>query len=52
MTIKALRLEQERAEVEVRLWCRSLCGVYVTYEAVDANGSWIITRPVGPIAMS
>ena len=52
VTVEALRLEQERAEIELHLWCGSLCGIYLTYEAVEVDGTWIITGPIGPITMS
>ena len=50
--IEAQRLEQERPEIELHLWCGSLCGIYLTYEAVEVDGTWIITGPIGPITMS
>ena len=35
LTIDALHLEPGRAEVELQLWCGSLCGVFLTYEVVE-----------------
>lgn len=52
LVIDALRLEPRRAEVELHLWCGSLCAVFVTYEVVQEGGEWFVTGPVGPIAMS
>ena len=52
ITIDALRLQSGRGEVELRLWCGSLCAVFLTYEAVLEGGEWTITGTVGPIAMS
>ena len=52
ISIADIRLDDSSAEVELRLWCGSLCGVFVTYEAVLEAGEWSIVGPVGPIAMS
>ena len=52
ITIVALRLGATEAEVELHLWCGSLCGVYLTYAAEQVDGQWVITGIVGPIAMS
>lgn len=52
LTVGTLRLEDGRAEVDMQLWCGSLCGVYLTYEAVQTDGAWTITGPIGPIAVS
>ena len=52
ITIDALRLGATQAEVELHLWCGSLCGVYLTYAAEQVDGRWVITGIVGPIAMS
>ena len=52
LTIDALHLETGRAEVELQLWCGSLCAIYLTYEVVETNGVWTVTGPIGPIAMS
>ncbi len=48
----ALHLGAAQAEVELHLWCGSLCGVYLTYAAEQVDGQWVITGIVGPIAMS
>ena len=47
-----LRLETGRAEIDLHLWCGSLCGIFLTYEVIQEDGGWIITGPIGPIAMS
>ena len=53
VTVSAIRLEDGRAEVQMELWCGSLCGVYLTYEVVQVtDGTWEVTGPVGPIAIS
>lgn len=52
ITIDALQLGAAQAEVELHLWCGSLCGVYLTYTAEQVDGKWVITGIVGPIAMS
>ena len=50
--IERVELLDDRAEIELRLWCGSLCGVFLTYEAVPADSGWEITGVAGPIAMS
>jgi hypothetical protein len=52
LAIDRIELLDDRAEVEVRLWCGSLCGVFLTYEAAPSESGWEITGTVGPIAMS
>ena len=52
ITIVALRLGAAEAEVELKLWCGSLCAVYLTYAVEQVDGQWVITGIVGPIAMS
>lgn len=52
VTIDALPLEAGRAEVELQLWCGSLCGVFLTYEVLETDEGWTVTGPIGPIAMS
>lgn len=42
----------DHAEVELRLWCGPLCGVFLTYEAVLDGAGWNITGTTGPIAIS
>ena len=51
-SIDDVRFDGERAEIEMRLWCGSLCGVFLTYEAVLGSAGWEIVGTTGPIAMS
>ena len=52
VSVEDILLLDDRAEVELRLWCGSLCGVFLTYQAVPDDGGWNIVGTVGPIAMS
>jgi hypothetical protein len=52
VSIDRVLLLDDRAEVEMSLWCGSLCGVYLTYEAVPQDGMWDITGIIGPVAVS
>lgn len=52
VSVEHVLLLDDRAEVELRLWCGSLCGVFLTYQAVPDDGGWNIVGTVGPIAMS
>jgi heat shock protein HslJ len=52
VSVERLVILDDRAEVEMRLWCGSLCGVFLTYEAEPQNGGWHITGTTGPTAMS
>ena len=45
-------LLDDRAEVELQLWCGSMCVVYLTYEAVPDGDGWNIIGTAGPIAIS
>ena len=51
-SIEDLRVDNDRAELDVNLWCGSLCGVFLTYEAQLSDAGWEIVGTVGPIAMS
>ena len=53
VAIDDMRVGVQTAEVDLTMWCGSLCGVALTYEAEyrDAGG-WTILGPVGPIAVS
>ena len=51
-SIEDLRIDGERAELDMRLWCGSLCGVFLTYEAVLTDTGWDILGTTGPIAIS
>ena len=50
--INDVRIDDDRAEIEMQLWCGSLCGVFLTYEAVLGSSGWEIVGITGPIAMS
>jgi heat shock protein HslJ len=52
VSVEGVSILDDRAEVEMRLWCGSLCGVFLTYEAEPQDGEWNITGTTGPIAMS
>ena len=52
VSVERVLILDDRAEVEMRLWCGSLCGVFLTYEAAPQDGGWDITGTIGPIAMS
>ncbi len=52
VSVENILLLDDRAEVELRLWCGSLCAVFLTYQAVPDDGGWNIVGTVGPIAMS
>ena len=52
VSVERVLILDERAEVEMRLWCGSLCGVFLTYEAAPDDGGWTIIGTTGPIAMS
>ena len=51
-SIEDLRIDDGRAELDMNLWCGSLCGVFLTYEAQLSDAGWQILGTVGPIAMS
>ncbi len=50
--IEDVRIDGESAELDMRLWCGSLCGVFLTYEAELRNTGWEIVGTTGPIAIS
>ncbi len=52
VSVDDVLLLDDRAEVELRLWCGSLCAVFLTYEAVPADNGWTIVGTIGPIAMA
>ena len=52
VSVEDVLLLDDRAELELRLWCGSLCAVFLTYEAVPLDGAWSIVGTTGPIAMS
>ena len=52
VSVEDVLLLDDRAEVELRLWCGSLCAVFLTYEAVPDDNGWTIVGTTGPIAMA
>lgn len=52
LSIDRLLMLDDRAEIELSLWCGSLCGVYLTYEAAPTDAGWDILGTTGPIAVS
>ena len=52
VSVEDILVLDDRAEVELRLWCGSLCGVFLTYEAILDDSGWNIVGTTGPIAMS
>ncbi len=52
VSVERVLLLDDRAEVELRYWCGSVCAVFLTYEAVPHASGWTIVGTLGPIAMS
>ncbi|MGI9657268.1 MAG: hypothetical protein ACR2OD_00040, partial [Gaiellaceae bacterium] len=52
VSVDALRIEGDRAEVALGLWCGDICGIWFTYEAERASDGWRILGIDGPIAVS
>lgn len=52
VSVERVLMLGDRAEVAMQLWCGSLCGVFLTYEAAPNDGGWDIIGTTGPIAMS
>ncbi len=52
VTVEDVRIEGDRAEIDVALWCGSLCGIWLTYEAKPSADGWDIIGTVGPIAVA
>lgn len=52
VSVERIELLDDHAELELSLWCGSLCGVFLTYEAIPVDGGWEITGTTGPIAVS
>lgn len=50
--IEEIRVNEDRAEVDLSLWCGNACGVYLTYQAELDTGRWKITGTAGPIAVA
>lgn len=52
VSVAGLKVDADRAEIEVELWCGSVCGVFLTYEAERTDAGWQILGTRGPIAVS
>ncbi|MDH3539050.1 MAG: META domain-containing protein [Acidimicrobiia bacterium] len=52
VSVEGVLILDDRAQIEMRLWCGSLCGVFLTYEAEPQDGGWNIVGTTGPTAMS
>ncbi len=52
VAVDRVDLLDDRAEVELWLWCGSLCGVWLTYEAIPGAAGWEIVGTTGPIAVA
>ena len=52
VAVDDLRIDGERAEIDLSLWCGSLCGTWLTYEATLGADGWEILGTTGPIAIS
>ena len=52
VAVDDLRIDGPSAEIEMRLWCGSLCAVFLTYEAELTDSGWQILGTTGPIAVA
>lgn len=52
VSIDDVRIDGERAEIDLAMWCGSLCGTWLTYEAELGAGGWEILGTTGPVAIS
>ncbi len=52
VSVDDVRIDGNTAETDMRLWCGSLCGVFLTYEATLTERGWEIVGTTGPIAVS
>jgi hypothetical protein len=52
VSIDGVQVDNTNAQVKLSLWCGSLCGIFLTYEAELVEGEWLIVETVGPIAVS
>ncbi len=52
VSIERIEMLDDTAEVEMHLWCGSLCGVFLTYEAAHGESGWEILGTTEPIAVS
>ncbi len=48
VSVDRILLLDDRAEVELRYWCGSVCAVFLTYEAVPDGNGWNIVGTTGP----
>ena len=49
--IEDVRVGEDRAEIDLSLWCGNACAVFLTYEAELDMGRWNITGTAGPVAV-
>jgi hypothetical protein len=52
VSIDDVRIDGDRAELDMALWCGSLCGTWFTYEAKLGPGGWEILGTTGSVAIS
>ena len=52
VSVGEVRIDGERAEVDLGLWCGNVCGIWLTYEAERTADGWRILGINGPIAVS
>ena len=52
VSVDDIRIDGERAEVDMGIWCGMLCGLWLTYEAEMIDGAWQILGTIGPIAIA
>ncbi len=52
VSVESVLLLDDRAEVELRLWCGSHCAVFLTYEAVPYDSGGNIVGTTGGIAVA
>jgi hypothetical protein len=52
LSVDDVRIDADRAELDLQMWCGSLCGSFLTYELVPAEGGWQVLGTIGPIAVS
>lgn len=52
VSVDDVRINDDTAEVDMSLWCGSLCGIGLTYSAQLVDGVWQITGITGPVAVS
>lgn len=50
--IDDIRIDADQAEIDLGLWCGTVCGVSLTYQAELDADRWTITDIVGPVAVS